>query len=154
YHNAMEQGQPTTEPLPGERKPWRSVAVVAVLLLGGAAAGVGLAQWLAPDSYAASFLSFFVLPVSIIASLVAWQGVTLIFLFARLLSHRKRALPADVNATLRRKAVIVLPIPPLICTPAGVLVGLLGESVIAATALFAAVGIGYGLGLWALAQKD
>lgn len=150
----MQQNQPTQEPNPGERRPALTIFVVAVLFLGGAAAGVGLAQLLAPESYAASFLAFFVLPISLIASMVAWQGLTMIVLFAKLLAHRKRSLPADVNAALRRKAVVMLPIPALIATPAGVLVGLLGESVFLATALFAVVGTVYGIGLWALAQKD
>lgn len=145
---------PKDVPLPGERSPLLSFLVTVVMFIGGGLAGVGLGMWVAPDSPVAQFVAFLVLPVSFIASMVLWQGLTLVLLLFRMLRRRQHNVPNEAVQMLRRKAVVMIPVPVLICVPAGLLVGLLGDGVVFGAVLFAAVGLGYGFGLWALAQRD
>jgi uncharacterized membrane protein YfcA len=142
-------------PLPGEKSPLLSILVVAVMFLGGGAADVGLAMWLAPGSQLASFVAFLALPFAFVISLVLWQGLTLLILLVRLIAGRRgRAPREEALVTLRRKAIVMIPVPVVICAPVGLIVGLLGGGVLLSTAAFTVVGMAYGVGLWALAQKD
>ncbi len=140
--------------LPGERSPLLSFLVTVVMFIGGGLAGMGLGMWVAPDSPVAQFVAFLTLPLSFIASMVLWQGLTLVLLFFRMLRRRQRNVPEEAVQTLRRKAVVMIPVPAVFCLPAGLLVGVLGDGVVFGALAFAAVGLGYGFGLWALAQRD
>ncbi|MCW8132689.1 MAG: hypothetical protein KIS92_20245 [Planctomycetota bacterium] len=144
------------------------VAVVAVLLIGGALAGVELAQWCAPNAAWAGFPGFMMLPLSFAASITLWQGLVILkalwHLFRWLVTRQKPAFAreglsdaegeAHARAVLRRSAWVMLPAPPAVCGLAGVLVGLGAASFVTTVAIFFGVGCGYALLLWGLAQKD
>lgn len=149
-------GNGDDHPLPGESRPWLTIGVTAVMFLGGAPAGLALARWFAPGSPVAEFVAFLVLPLSFVCALVLWQGFTLLVLLLKLIAGglKKRTQPQEAVALLRRKAALMIPVPVVFCVPAGLIVGWLGDGVLAAMGGFSAVGLIYGLGLYALAQKD
>jgi hypothetical protein len=70
------------------------VAALAVLFLGGAAAGDWLARSLAPGSWLAEAVGFFALPVAFALSLQAWYGLALFGILARLATGRLAAVPS------------------------------------------------------------
>jgi len=50
---------------------------MAILFLGGGAAGVGLSRWLAPESWAAQFVGLFSLSLPFAIGMQAWLGFAL-----------------------------------------------------------------------------
>jgi len=145
--------------LPGEKRPLLTLFSVAVMFLGGGVLGLGLAEWRAPTSWVSHFVSLFVLPLSYIASLVVWQGFFIIWGLLRLLFKLlKRTSPRMSHEQalqhLRRKALIMLPVAPVLCTPVGVVVGLSGGALLSTTAIYFATGALYAGVMYGLAQKD
>jgi hypothetical protein len=95
------------------------------LFLGGAAAGVGVAGILAPDSWLAETVSFITLPLAFAAGLQAWYGLALFSLIPRLLGwvRGSSAPAAGVQQASRRQlpgSFVFLPL----SSGAGVLTGI------------------------------
>jgi hypothetical protein len=104
------------------------VALVA-LFPGSAAAGVWLAQVLAPGSRLAEVAGFFALPVAFAFSMQAWYGLALFGLIAQAVrwlvsGTRPRG---DIAAPLRG-SIVFLPISSAIGGLAGLVVGLLSSA--------------------------
>jgi hypothetical protein len=96
------------------------VAVVGAytgLFLGGGAAGVGLAELLAPGSWLAQAVGLFALPIAFAAGLQAWQGLALLGLIPRLLGWR--TVPGRLRGSL-----VFLPLSSGAGAVAGMIVGL------------------------------
>lgn len=145
--------------MPGEKHPVLSFLAILVLFLGSGLLGIGLASWLAPDSKLASFIAFPVFPLAFMISMILWQGFSLIVLIFKLLvgalKKSKRGSPEDALQTLRKKAIIMIPVPVIFGGIAGALVGLLGgQGFFLALGVFTFTGFLQGLCMYLCAQKD
>jgi hypothetical protein len=114
-----------------------TVAIISALLglfLGGAAAGIGLARALAPDSWVAETVSFFALPVAFATGLQAWYGLALFSLIPRVLRwwlSGSHASPAGVRQTRPVQlpgSFVFLPLSSGAGTVAGLVVGLVSST--------------------------
>jgi hypothetical protein len=121
---------------------------------GGAALGLGIAYWCAPNSAFLSIVSFLVFPLSMFLGFPAWLGsacLTLIFNRA----ERQNNNPARGTAQFTpRGSWVFLPITIGVFLPVSLLAGLLAErmSFTWAASLYLVIGGLYGTGMWRLAR--
>lgn len=131
-----------------ERYPVRALFMTLALFFGGGAIGNGLAGWLAPESGVTALSSFLALPAAFMLSLVLWQGFTVMLMLLKAFRGQRPHGPRDVGAlqALVDKAWLLVPLPVLFATAAGLIAGLLGEHDFSTTvAAYAGVGLAYGL---------
>jgi hypothetical protein len=135
------------------------VAALVVVLFGGAALGLALANLLAPRSILADLVSFFVFPIALVLGWQAWIGLAIVRSLPRLIRRLRRAEEPSVGSAQDRPPVVVIPgagvfvpIATGMGLASGVIVGIISSwplPVVLVTYTFA--GLGYGLVLWWLA---
>jgi hypothetical protein len=127
------------------------------LFIAGAGIGVWLSRTLAPGSWLAEVVSFFVLPVAFATSLQAWSGLAI----ATLVWHFVRAMLGSTAPTPQRAsggipgAWIFVPISSGFALVAGTLVGIASSTrpfLVVAT-VYWLVGTAYGVLAWRLARR-
>lgn len=148
--------------MPPERSAWITIPLVMLLFLGGAVAGMGLAERYAPDSFVAAFVGLFMLPLAFLLGMQLWLGLALISAIGYWLRHLFRRargsntpLRDAVPNTIPPGSVVFFPLASISGALGGLLTGLLsGQSgFFAVVSTYSAVGIGYGLLCWQLARN-
>lgn len=136
------------------RGPLAVTLTFLVLFFGGAALGLGLAEWLAPGSLAARAVSFFALPVAFAAGLQAWYGLALLGLIPWVVTWiRTGRRPLSVREL--PGAWVFLPAGAGVAMLAGLIVGWLSSahSVWLVAPAYGAIGGLYGFLAWRLARQ-
>jgi len=130
-----------------ETRPLLAAVVAIALFLFGGLVCAWLPRWLAPDSDLAAFVSFLALPAAFMISMLLWQGVTLVTGLFRLITQGRQGLRnATATGALARKAWLLIPLPIVFSTAAGVAAGLLGDSGLLLTVgAYALAGGAYGV---------
>lgn len=130
------------------------VLVLVLLFLGGGSFGVWLAGRLAPDSILAQFVGLFSFSLPFAIGLQSWLGAAIIVEVIRLIARRGRRLPPEARSATPPGSFVFVPTCAGLITCAGLLIGVLGSSlgVIATTALYLLLGIGYGVACWLFAR--
>jgi hypothetical protein len=137
----------------------RQIAVLALLLFGGAAAGTALARAVASESPLAAIAGFLVLPLALVTGYQLWIGLALVRLapeLVRVVTGRARPAPLAPTAVLvppGTAAFVVTGVGAGVA--AGVVVGVLAGPArfLPALVLFAGAGLTYGLAARALAMR-
>lgn len=130
------------------------VLVLAILFLGGGAAGVGLSELLAPESILAQFVGLFTFAVPFILGMHYWLGLAIVLALWRL-----ARVGWDGMATMRLKAppgsFVFVPTCTLLVGGAGLLIGILGSSlgIVATLGLYLLAGLAYGTACWLAARS-
>lgn len=139
-----------------ERAVSARIAAIAVPFLGGPLIGSTLADWLVPDSAVAVALSFFVLPLAMVAGFYGWIGLALVTLLGRLARRvlRGKAREAAVAGGVPPGSFVFVPTAAAAMGIAGIACGLLPSSTgfFRVTLAYAACGAAYGALLHALAR--
>ena len=135
---------------------WVQVFVLALLFLGGGAAGVGLSRSLAPESWAAQFVGLFSLSLPFAIGMQAWLGLALTTEIWRAVKPGGR--PADDVAcadSIPGGSFAFVPTSVLLAGVAGLLIGIFGSSlgVLVTTGLYLALGLSYGVACWLYAKN-
>jgi len=143
----------TLNTVPG-RPVWHQVGVLAVLFLGGGAAGVGLSRYLVPGSFLAQFLGLFTFPVPFVVGLQAWLGLAVGVAMWRTAAHGP-ARPGEQRTEIPAGAIAFIPVSVACVGTIGLLVGLLGSSlgILATLGLYVLLGVGYGTACWLAARS-
>jgi hypothetical protein len=140
----------------GERVSVRvQVFVLALLFLGGGAAGVGLARSLAPESWAAQFVGLFSLSLPFAVGMQAWLGLALATELWRAAKRGGRPRNAAAGADIPGGSFAFVPTCVLLVGAAGMLIGIFGSSLglLATTGLYLALGLSYGVACWLYAKN-
>ena len=134
------------------RPTWPTIVLLPVLFLGGGAAGVGLSQLLAPQSFVAQFVGLFSFPVAFVAGLHLWLGFAIAIALWRTLTRGPRK--AD-GVEIPGGSIVFVPACVVIIGCAGLLIGIFGSSlgIIATTGLYLLLGLGYGIACWLTARS-
>ena len=137
-----------------ERKPLLAALNAFTLFLGGGLIGALLAGWVAPGSGVAAAVSLLALPGAFMLSLLLWQGFTFFVAILRLLRYRRRVdKGTSVFEALARKAWILVPVPVIFCSFAGIVVGIVGDTGFIKTVfLYVLLGSVYGWICYALGR--
>ncbi|HKY07920.1 MAG TPA: hypothetical protein VJQ55_06750 [Candidatus Binatia bacterium] len=142
------------------RSPLVLAVILAVVFLGGGAVGLGLAGHFAPNSHAAAFVSFFALPLALVAGFQAWLGLAIIILlpgfFIRLLTGAPAvSTPISSREFVPPGSAVFVPIASSFGLGAGLIVGFLSDAYTVWIVTFAywLVGSAYGLLVWLLARS-
>ena len=124
--------------------------VLALLFLGGGAAGVGIARWLAPESWAAQFVGLFSFSLPFAIGMQAWLGTALVTEAWRTVTRRARAADRSTHHDVPSGSFAFVPTCVLLVGVAGALIGILGSSlgVLATIALYLTLGLFYGIACW------
>jgi hypothetical protein len=139
------------------RSPLLLLVILATVFFGAAALGAGLAALFAPDSQAAAFVSFLLLPMALITGFQAWLGLAIIILvpsfLLRLLTGNRPASVRD-GEFVPPGSVVFLPIASGLGFAGGAFVGLVSDAHAAwlVILVYWLAGTGYGLALWILAR--
>lgn len=142
------------------RSPWITVAVFFGLFFGGGFAGDRLARLLAPSSALAEFVGFLVFPTAFAIGILAWVGASLPAAARRLMRLvRLRARPfssdeKNPTGTIPPGSFAFVPVALVTCTLWGAVIAALSTELASGwvLCLYAALGLGYGLTCWKLAQ--
>ena len=137
------------------RRPiWHQVGVLALLFLGGGAAGVGLSQHLAADSILAQFVGLFTFSLPFVIGLKAWLGLAIGVALWRT-AVRGPATPAEARAETPAGSIVFVPVSVALVGAAGLVVGVLGSSlgILATLGLYVLLGVGYGTLCWLAARS-
>jgi hypothetical protein len=141
-----------------ERGALSILASFMALFLGAGVLGLTLAETFAPESFLATFVSLFALPLAFGVGLQMWFGTALIGAIIRFVGSRGRPAPAsrtDVETVVAIPGSIVfLPISSVAGATAGIVVGLLSSTVSGwlVWLVYWAVGTIHGLASWRLAR--
>ena len=133
---------------------WVQVSVLALLFLGGGAAGLGISRSLAPESWAAQFVGLFSLSFPFAIGMNAWLGLAITTELWRTIAGRRR--PAgDARAAIPPGSFAFVPTCVLLVGLAGVLIAILGSSLgaLATIALYVILGLFYGVACWLYARN-
>ena len=140
------------------RSPLLLLVILATVFFGAAALGAGLAALFAPDSQAATFVSFLLLPMALIAGFQAWLGLAIIILvpgfLIRLLTGNRPPASVRNGEFVPPGSVVFLPIASGLGFAGGAFVGLVSDAHAAwlVILVYWLAGTGYGLALWILAR--
>ena len=132
------------------------VLVLALLFVGGGAAGALLPAWLAPGSFAAEAVGFFSFVVPFALGMQAWLGLAIVLALwghIRRLRHPDAVRPT--RADIPSGSFVFVPISTTIVGIAGLVIGLLGSSlgVLGTFTLYLLLGLLYGLACWTAARS-
>ena len=130
------------------------VFVLAVLFLGGGLLGVGLSQWLAPDSILAQFVGLFTFPLPFVVGLQSWLGLAIGLALWRTALHGPMT-PDERRTAIPAGSFVFVPASVTLIGCAGFLVGILGSSlgILATLGLYVLAGLGYGTICWLCARS-
>lgn len=136
-------------------KPLLAALIWLVVLIAGGLAGSFLAQQVAPESGVTAAVSVLVLPAAFMLSLFLWQGLTFFGAFLRMLRGERRSKDANsMFAALARKAWLLVPLPIVFATFAGIVAGVLGEAGFFKTVLvYSLLGGSYGVVCYLLGRS-
>ena len=128
---------------------------MAILFLGGGAAGVGLSRSLAPESWAAQFVGLFSLSVPVAIGMQAWLGFAITTELWRAVKRGGRPASDAARAAVPGGSFAFVPTCVLLVGVAGLLIGIFGSSlgVLVTTGLYLTVGFFYGLACWLYAKN-
>jgi hypothetical protein len=131
------------------------VAVLAILFLGGGAAGVGLSRSLAPESWAAQFVGLFSLSLPFAIGMQAWLGFAITTELWRAVKRGGRPANDAPRAAVPGGSFAFVPTCVLLVGVAGLLIGIFGSTlgVLATTGLYLALGLSYGVACWLYAKN-
>ena len=135
---------------------WAQVFVLALLFLGGGAAGVGLARALAPQSWAAQFVGLFSLSLPFAIGMNAWLGLALVTEAWRAIAGRRpRPDASTIDAPIPAGSFAFVPVCVVMVGLAGVLIAIAGSSLgaLATIALYVTLGLLYGIACWLYARN-
>ena len=134
-----------------------SAGALIAAFFGGAAIGEGQAAWLAPESAAAEFVSFFHLPLAFVVGVSVWMGMGIVVVAAKVLGRllrgegRRRHSGPPVTP-VPSGAWIFLPVASASGLFAGLLVGGLTSAIWTTLPVYWATGTIYGAVVFALAN--
>jgi hypothetical protein len=133
---------------------WVQVGALAILFLGGGAAGVGLSRYLVPGSFLAQFVGLFTFPVPFVIGLQSWLGLALGVAMWRTAAHGP-AKPGERLSEIPAGSIAFVPVSVMFVGGAGLLIGLLGSSlgILATLGLYVLLGFGYGMACWLAARS-
>jgi hypothetical protein len=136
------------------RSAWLQVGTLAVLFLGGGAAGVGLSWFLAPDSVVAQFVGLFTFPLPFVIGLQAWLGLAIGVAMWRT-AVRGPATPADARSETPAGSIVFVPVSVAFVGAVGLVIGMLGSSlgILATFGLYVLLGLSYGTLCWLAARS-
>lgn len=139
----------------GRVSVWVQVFVLALLFLGGGAAGVGLARSLAPESWAAQFVGLFSLSLPFAIGMQAWLGLALTTELWRAVKRGGRPANDIARAEVPSGSFAFVPTCVLLVGVAGLLIGVFGSSlgVLLTTGLYLTLGFFYGIACWLYAKN-
>ena len=128
--------------------------MLALLFLGGGAAGVGVSRFLAPDSVVAQFVGLFTFPLPFVIGLQSWLGLAIGVAMWRT-AVRGPATPADARAETPAGSIEFVPVSVAFVGAVGLLIGILGSSlgILATLGLYVLLGLGYGMACWLCARS-
>jgi hypothetical protein len=131
------------------------VFVLALLFLGGGAAGVGLSRSLAPESWAAQFVGLFSLSLPFAIGMQAWLGLALTTEMWRAVTRGGRHASDAARTEVPAGSFAFVPACVLLVGAAGLLIGTFGSSlgVLLTTGLYLALGLSYGVACWLYAKN-
>ena len=142
------------------RHPLATVAAMAITFVGGAPAGVTLAEWLAPESELASAISFALFPASMILGFQAWLGLAVLLvipLFIKRLLGRTSTPPkrrGEDTSVVPPGAWVFCAVSVPLSLAAGLVVGVLSSrATLLVAAVYLTAGVAYGVTLWLLARS-
>ena len=137
----------------GRPVKWQ-ILVLVLLFLGGGSFGVWLALRLAPESILAQFVGLFSFSLPFAIGLQSWMGTAIVVEVFRLIGRRGRRLPPEERSATPPGSFVFVPTCAGMITCAGLLIGLFGSSlgVMATTALYLLLGVGYGVTCWLFAR--
>ena len=130
------------------------LVVLGVLFLGGGAAGVGIARFLAHDSILAQFIGLFTFPVPFVVGLQSWLGLAIGVAMWRTAAHGP-AKPGEQRTEVPAGAIAFVPVSVALVGAFGLVVGILGSSlgILATLGLYVLLGVGYGTACWLAARS-
>lgn len=125
-----------------------------LLFFGGGAAGVGVSEYLAPDSILAQFVGLFTFPLPFVIGLKAWLGLAIGVALWRT-AVRGPATPGDARAETPAGSIVFVPVSVALVGAAGLATGILGSSlgILATFGLYVLLGLGYGTACWIAARS-
>ena len=134
---------------------WTQVFVLALLFLGGGVAGLGIARWVAPGSFAAEFFGMFAFPLSFGIGMQNWLGLALVIEGWRTIRRGGRRRPDSGEPRIPPGSFAFVPISVLLVGGAGLLIALFGSSIgaLATIALYLVLGLSYGIACWLYARN-
>lgn len=134
--------------------PGSQAIVLAILFLGGGAAGLGISRSLAPDSWAAQFVGLFSFSLPFAIGMNLWLGFAITTELWR--AVRRRGRPArNAAPPIPPGSIAFVPTCLVLVGFAGILIAILGSSlgVLRTTALYLTLGLFYGIACWLSARN-
>ena len=136
--------------------PARQFLLFLGLLFGSMVGGTFLSDYFAPGSHVARLLGLLSLAVPLLVGMVLWLGITILVSVWRILRRGLRTSSSAPTLTceIPPGSSIFLPTSVLIVGTTGLLVGALGSTrpFLVTFAVYALVGLAYGLTCWGLAR--
>ena len=134
---------------------WVQATVVAILFLGGGAAGVGISQALAPGSWAAQFVGLFSFSLPFAIGMHAWLGLAIVTEVWRAIARRGHPASRSSEVAIPSGSFAFVPTCALLVGFAGLLIGIFGSSlgVLRTTGLYLTLGLFYGVACWLYARN-
>jgi hypothetical protein len=129
--------------------------VVAILFLGGGAAGLGIARSVSPGSWAAQFVGLFTFSLPFAVGMHAWLGLAIVTELWRALTRRRRPAADAIDTHIPPGSFAFVPICVLLVGSAGLLIAIVGSQIGAlwTIALYLTLGLLYGIACWLYARN-
>lgn len=142
------------------RSPWLTIPIFLGLFFGGGFGGIHLARALAPGSGLAEFVSFVALPLAFMIGMLGWAGAAIpeaIRRLTRLIREKENPPPVEVTRpepTIPPGSFAFVPAALIVSVPSGFVVASVSTDwgFASALCLYSALGLGYGVLCWKLAQ--
>ena len=130
------------------------MGALALLFLGGGAAGVVLSRSLVPGSFLAQFIGLFTFPIPFVIGLQSWLGLAIGMAMWRTAAHGP-ARPGERQKEIPAGAIAFVPVSVACVGTIGLLIGLFGSSlgILATLGLYVLLGVGYGTACWLAARS-
>ena len=129
--------------------------MLALLFLGGGVAGLGIARWVAPGSFAAEFFGTFAFPLSFGIGMQAWLGMALVTEAWRTIRRGFRPLAKSGELRIPPGSFAFVPTSVVLIGGAGLPIGIFGSSLglLTTIALYLMLGLFYGTACWLYARN-
>ena len=128
--------------------------VLALLFLGGGAAGLGIAQSLAPDSWAAQFVGLFSLSLPFAIGMNLWLGFAITTELWRAVRRRGRPAPGAASP-IPPGSIAFVPTCLVMVGCSGIVIAMLGSRLgaLPTVGLYLILGLFYGVACWLYARN-